>query len=348
MPMQLLLFLSFLTSSNIWEQLPDIQNAILLANISVLQSNKSEEAKIAALKWLETTKAKDAPKASPVIESLLKGDHPQEVRCNAATCLGLVALRRNLACPHALLVALLDEDEDVAWSAANVAGAFKKFPDKAADPLLKYFSSERKTLRSNVVYMLGRVGKDQKVLDALEQAMSDPRASVRNNAHFALFSATGNFERYLKYTLLVLDDKEGILGKVNESTEEGKHEKEAMDLIMLGVHIRMIRWSESDADKYVTTLLLFLKSDQATLRRAAIFAVKNCFIKVDLDNFLNDHPKHNAKPDNARERQPKAAKLLLDKNILDILQQIEKKDSDPHVRDRAASAIEEIKRLHQP
>lgn len=348
MLMQFLLTVSFLVSCKVYEQVPVVQNAILQTNIKVLQSSNSDEARIAALKWLETTHAEEATIAFPAIEALLKGDHSQDVRSSAATCLGLIALHRKLPCPHALLVALLDEDEDVAWSASNVAGAFEKFSDKAVDPLLKYFSSDRKPLRSNVVIMLGRTGKDQKVLDALEQAMSDPSPSVRNNAHIACFSATGNFERFLKYTLLVLDDQEGVLGKVDESTEEGKHEKEAIDLILLGVHSRMIRWSESDADKYVTALLLILKSEQATLRRAAIFAIKNCFIKVDLDYFLNEHAEQNAKPDLIRERQPKAAKLLWEKDILGNLQQIEKKDPDPRVRHRAAFAIEEIKRLHQP
>ncbi|MFT3882058.1 MAG: HEAT repeat domain-containing protein [Gemmatales bacterium] len=341
----LLVILSVMASYGVFENLPAVQQAEFQANLKILQSNKPDQAKIAALKRLELTKVKEATQSFPAIESLLKGQHSQDLRCQAAISLGVMAFQRKLTCPLALIDAMVDQDDEVASFAANYAGVFKRFPDNIVDILLKSAVSKQSIIRSHAIAILAHVGsKDKRVLDVLEHALNDSWSSVRNNSHVTLYALTNNFERYLKYILLVLIDRESVLGKVDPTKRDAKFEQEALELIELGSKFRLIEWSENKAEEYSSTLLKLMKSEQAELRQGAIFAVKNCFIKADLDYFLNFR---NAEPDKTKERQPKAAKLLWDKNILDILKQIEKNDPDNRVRQRASIALDEIKTQQQ-
>ncbi|HQR09540.1 MAG TPA: hypothetical protein PLN21_22140 [Gemmatales bacterium] len=344
----LLVILSVMASYGVFENLPAVQQAEFQANIKILQSNKSDQAKIAALKRLELTKVKEATQSFPAIESLLKGQHSQDLRCQAAISLGVMAFQRKLTCPLALIDAMFDQDDEVASFAANYAGVFKRFPDNIVDILLKSAVSKQSFIRSHTMTILAHAGsKDKRVLDVLEQALNDSSPSVRNNSHVTLYALTNNFERYLEYRLILLIDKESVLGKVDPSTKEGKNEIEAMDLMKLGSQIQIIQWSENKAEDYSSNLLKFMKSDQTLLRRAAILSAKNCFVKVDVDYFMKSYLEKYAKADETKERQPKAAKMLMDKGIVGELQKLENSDPDSKVRRMAKFAIDEIKRLNK-
>jgi hypothetical protein len=225
-----------------------------------LAPNQSPMERLEALKWLNGQSGrKNAHLAVAALDRCIRMDSEADVRKAAVECLALIAQKRQEPCPLVIVEAMLDRDELVSQTADACAGLFRTYAPGCVAVLLQCASSENNDLRSQCLLHLARAGgKDRKALEAVEKAKHDRTFGIRHNAHCAMFQATDNLEEFLTYIVRLQEDHDGVLGKVDTSTEAGKRELVMKNLASLGSAILVVEWSEKRPDELAPALLKLL------------------------------------------------------------------------------------------
>jgi hypothetical protein len=284
------------------------------------------------------------------------------------------ANRLGRPCPFAVIQVLSDSVDEVRWEAGAWAAVFKTFAPGSTEVLLRGVTSDRAELRSTSLLLLARAaGKDPKALDAMEKAKEDKVLDVRHSAHIALFRARDRLDEHLPYLIRVREDPASVLTPGPEDTEVAKQERAQRNLLLLGIAMQMIDWSESRADELAGVLMKLLDDQSAVMRRGAANLIAASVIKVELpaqrpgDPFgLAGVPKDgwassilpyidsegaakqekDARPED-RPQKSKVARCLEKLQVEDRLHKLCDKDPDRSVRDAARRALEQLAGLRE-
>jgi len=202
-----------------------------------LEQNKDKAVRLEILKWLSRHAwAQSAELAIPVLERTIRIDPVMEVRRDAIVTLSAIARERKKPCPLGLIEALLDKHEEVRFHAAVYIGLFKTFAPGTVEILLRGAQSADADCRRNSLIFLARAGgKDKRALAAIEQGMQDKTFSVRMDAHFAMFNATGRLGPYLDYIIRVREDPDSVLSPAHKNSETWKMERALRNLYISAV-----------------------------------------------------------------------------------------------------------------
>jgi hypothetical protein len=206
----LMLCLIVSTSATIAAKAEDVQEADFAAHARKLDPSVPRKERLAALEWLITCSSHPAAgKVKAEVQRCLQKDADAAVRAKAATALGLIAFEREpRVCPQAVVEALRDGDKEVRDRALDAASLFRKFTPEAVDILLRCVKDGDRDTRVSVMPLLGREGsRQEKVVNFLREATKDKDCCIRNNAHAALFNATGKLEDILPHCLEVQLDR---------------------------------------------------------------------------------------------------------------------------------------------
>jgi hypothetical protein len=260
--------------------------------LKLLQPKHDKETRLRALGWIGVNSCdKHDALAIPALEKCIRDDPKWEVRQRAVSELSRIARRLDKPCPLVILEALHDKEDLVRYQAVECAGLFKTFAPGSAEVLLRGVKADNAELRSSSLYFLARVaGKDRKALEAMEKAKQDKVLDVRHSAHMALFIAKDKLEEHLPYLIRVREDPASVLSPVPEDSEQGKQERMYRNLVLLGMGIEMIGWSETRPDELAGVLMKLLKDDSAVMRRGAARLIGACVVKQELPIPRNTDP----------------------------------------------------------
>jgi hypothetical protein len=330
---------------------PGPTDAEVLEQSKRLEAAPALTARLDALRWLQRhAAAKNAHLAVPALEKAIRADKEAKVRNEAVEARVSIARNRKDACPLAVVEALLDDDEAVRQTADLLAGQFKTFAAGSVEVLLRCAGSETGKGQLCLLHLARAAGKDKRVLDAIEKATQDASFSVRHNAHVARFQANDNLEQFLTYLIRLQEDPDGVLGKVDPLSEEGKREIVTRNLTRIGATVLIIEWSENRADDLAAALKKLLGSPMPLLRRGAVRLVGACATKVDpadLKKLLDLEPPPVVKPE-TRPQKSKAGVLFEKMKLDDVLRDLRKSDSDESVRRFADTALDRLDKLKTP
>jgi hypothetical protein len=303
--------------------------------------------RLAAVQWLKRhLAAKNASLAVPALAQCIRKDADAKVRDAAVEALALIAQQRREPCPLAVVEAILDPDDYVSQTADGYATLFTSFAPGCVDVLLRCAAAEKVLLRGNCLFHLAvAAGKDPRVLQVLEKAKGEKSFWVRHNAHAAFFRATDNLEVFLTYLVRLREDPDGVLGKVDANSDDGKRERAARNLALIGSGARIVEWSDERADGLARALLQLLTDRSPLVRRGAarlvgITAVKTAPTDFRWQEWL-DRDKKAVKP-RGPSQPSRVAEQLRKSNVEKRLRELRDSDPDQAVRRAAATALEQF------
>jgi len=360
------LVLAWSTSTALGQPAPGPSEAEVAQQLKRLDQKNKKTERLRALNWLSANaRDKQAAVAIPAMEKSIRDDPEADVRQEAVNTLGQLTLRRKMPCPLIILEALHDPEDFVRYQADVSANLFKTFAPGAADVLFRGVTADNAELRSSSLRLLASVaGKDPKALAAMEKAKTDKVLDVRHTAHLALFRATNKLNEYLPYLIRIREDPASFLSPGPEDSELAKQERTYRNMILLGIGIQVIDWSETRADELAEVLFKLLKDESAVMRRGAARLIGAAAVKMErpvargiepltapnwIDGSLIPLFNPEADPGLKKESKPKeapqpskVAKRLEKLQVKTVLGKLRDEDPDRSVRDAARSALDRL------
>jgi HEAT repeats len=325
------------------------------ARVAMLSPDTPRDERLAAVRWILKQCARPAAtKAVPAVERCAKHDADAEVRYRAVEALGMIAYQqRPRVCPLAVAEALLDKDADVRGITSGVTGLFKEFAPGSVDVFLKCARHDDANVRAVSFSLLALAApKDEKVLATIRAGRDDPDATVRNNAHGALFLVTGKLDELAAYCLRVRAEflDEPVPGP--DAPDKAKQDRFRKNLIVLGTTTRLMELGEEQPDDVAKAVLAGLADKAPVTRRgSASFAgaVAELFA-ARRDGTPHDHlivvpitePGDPKKDKGRRDVPSKLLVRLRESGVEDRLRKVRDDDPDRAVRDAAAEALKQL------
>jgi HEAT repeat protein len=341
-------------------------------HIQRLDPKHEKAARLEALTWLRIhSDAKHAAQALTALEKCVRDDPESEVRQRAVTDLCHLAKRLNQPCPLAAIEALLDHEDLVRYHAIACMPFFKTYAPGSVDVLLRGVQAENADVRSSCLYILARAGaKDTKAHEAMEKAKQDKVLDVRHSAHVALFIARDKLDEHLPYLIRLREDPTFMLSPVPEKSELGKKEREYRNLVLIGIAVNVLDWSDTRADELADVLMKLLKHESPLQRRGAAKLIGMTAVQLErpavnsFNSFGGPGVMHRpwsqsilpyVNPvDKPRDDKPKTPPLksffahrLQRLGVEATLRQLHQHDPDASVRDAARWALDRLASVNQ-
>jgi hypothetical protein len=350
-------------------------DAAFAEQIRHLDPKNDKATRLEALRWINANRArKNAALAVPALERCIREDPDGEVRGQAVLDLCLIVKRLAQPCPLVVLEALLDREDMVRYQAEACMPFFKTYTPGSVAVLLRGMRAENAEVRSSILLILARAaGADRKALDAMEQAKQDKVFDVRHSAHRALFIAHDKLEGHLPYLIRLREDPALMLSPGPEDAELGRQERARRNLILLGITLDVIEWSDTRADELAAVLMKLLKDESALMRRGAANLIGAAAVKVELPSqrdvnpltsprwpdeswvqsilpYVEPEAAAKMKSDSKRKEAPQKSKVALRLEKLGVeavLRKLRDDDPDRSVRGAARLALEQLARLQE-
>lgn len=188
--------------------------------IKILEAPGKPTLRVQTLKDLRAVAEQPRSAAAvPVLTTSLK-DADSKVRAEAVTTLGTILYLQKRPCPLELVRMLDDADSEVRFAASTYVGVFENYPDGALPIFKRAVGNADPHVRHVAPHMLKIAGpKDPETIRLVDSLTRDPDPTVWNNAEVTLWQMTHNIDRYVVFSLTVIERDRPV---ADDATEEEK------------------------------------------------------------------------------------------------------------------------------
>lgn len=331
----------------------------------LLQLERRQDAptRLKALQWHQKhARAKNAGRAIPILERIIRDDPASEVREQAVLTLFDIARKQKMPCPRALVQAIFDPEILVRQAAAALAAQCSTFAPGTVELAFRAAWSEEAEVRSYGLNLLALAApRDEKALAVIETARNDRSFSVRHNAHCYRFQANRKLDEFLVWLIRLQEDKT-VLDPVPNDRMLREREEAQRNVGILGSALQLLEWSEKRPDELAAALVSLLEHPVPVVRHGAVRLIRVTAVKPDQsllkqgDDPLSKVPSYlfpeseAGQPKAGGQPRPrlelsKVAPYLEKLKVRQRLEKLSRSDPDRDVRGAALLGLDRLARL---